>query len=123
MAGFADGERRARRRGGCGGGREATDGAVALGERTTAAVAAPRLFASRRRHTGFDCGWSSDVCSSDLGGLLVTVIGVGTIAAYGVVRLADRYGRRGIMMVTILGYALFSGLTGLARGPYDFAAY
>src|SRR2546430_17483205 len=26
------------------------------------------LFSSRRRHTRFDCDWSSDVCSSDLGG-------------------------------------------------------
>src|SRR6516165_11337004 len=25
------------------------------------------LFSSRRRHTSFDCDWSSDVCSSDLG--------------------------------------------------------
>src|SRR2546430_10766982 len=25
----------------------------------------PLLFASRRRHTRFDCDWSSDVCSSD----------------------------------------------------------
>src|SRR5256886_1054350 len=24
------------------------------------------FFSSRRRHTGFDCDWSSDVCSSDL---------------------------------------------------------
>src|SRR2546430_8813878 len=24
------------------------------------------LFSSRRRHTRFGCGWSSDVCSSDL---------------------------------------------------------
>src|SRR2546430_13388800 len=24
------------------------------------------FFASRRRHTRFDCDWSSDVCSSDL---------------------------------------------------------
>src|SRR2546430_5768558 len=35
-------------------------------------VAKPRLFwllfffSSRRRHTRFDCDWSSDVCSSDL---------------------------------------------------------
>src|SRR5256886_5204336 len=28
----------------------------------------PRVFfSSRRRHTRFDCDWSSDVCSSDLG--------------------------------------------------------
>src|SRR2546430_9993708 len=29
------------------------------------------FFSSRRRHTRFDCDWSSDVCSSDLGGLRV----------------------------------------------------
>src|SRR2546427_2195658 len=28
------------------------------------------FFSSRRRHTRFDCDWSSDVCSSDLGGEL-----------------------------------------------------
>src|SRR3989475_11990214 len=28
------------------------------------------FFSSRRRHTRFDCDWSSDVCSSDLGGLI-----------------------------------------------------
>src|SRR5688572_31309721 len=28
------------------------------------------FFSSRRRHTRFDCDWSSDVCSSDL--MLVT---------------------------------------------------
>src|SRR2546427_2529148 len=29
------------------------------------------FFSSRRRHTRFDCDWSSDVCSSDLVGLLM----------------------------------------------------
>src|SRR5256886_3041062 len=33
------------------------------------------FFSSRRRHTRFDCDWSSDVCSSDLAGL---VAGMGT---------------------------------------------
>src|SRR5256886_13181415 len=28
------------------------------------------FFSSRRRHTRFDCDWSSDVCSSDLGSLV-----------------------------------------------------
>src|SRR5256886_5740407 len=32
------------------------------------------FFSSRRRHTRFDCDWSSDVCSSDL-----VNIGAGTI--------------------------------------------
>src|SRR2546430_11434738 len=27
------------------------------------------FFSSRRRHTRFDCDWSSDVCSSDLDGI------------------------------------------------------
>src|SRR2546430_12408501 len=30
------------------------------------------FFSSRRRHTRFDCDWSSDVCSSDLGSLMST---------------------------------------------------
>src|SRR2546430_5430253 len=30
------------------------------------------FFSSRRRHTRFDCDWSSDVCSSDLGGAKVS---------------------------------------------------
>src|SRR2546430_7116767 len=30
------------------------------------------FFSSRRRHTRFDCDWSSDVCSSDLAILLET---------------------------------------------------
>src|SRR2546427_7661928 len=29
------------------------------------------FFSSRRRHTRFDCDWSSDVCSSDLGARFV----------------------------------------------------
>src|SRR5688572_33498710 len=31
------------------------------------------FFSSRRRHTRFDCDWSSDVCSSDLGGVVLTL--------------------------------------------------
>src|SRR5579859_1962779 len=32
------------------------------------------FFSSRRRHTRFDCDWSSDVCSSDLGGRRYSII-------------------------------------------------
>src|SRR2546430_4776933 len=35
------------------------------------------FFSSRRRHTRFDCDWSSDVCSSDL--LTIDVVEVGTV--------------------------------------------
>src|SRR5688572_33020296 len=31
------------------------------------------FFSSRRRHTRFDCDWSSDVCSSDLYGAPLTI--------------------------------------------------
>src|SRR2546430_6620553 len=30
------------------------------------------FFSSRRRHTRFDCDWSSDVCSSDLNVLAIS---------------------------------------------------
>src|SRR2546430_6573190 len=45
------------------------------------------FFSSRRRHTRFDCDWSSDVCSSDLGdkhfdtnGFLIRPAPVGTLS-------------------------------------------
>src|SRR2546430_4182575 len=36
------------------------------------------FFSSRRRHTRFDCDWSSDVCSSDLMNHHVPALHVGT---------------------------------------------
>src|SRR5688572_32674371 len=33
------------------------------------------FFSSRRRHTRFDCDWSSDVCSSDLITSLIVCLG------------------------------------------------
>src|SRR2546427_12539327 len=41
------------------------------------------FFSSRRRHTRFDCDWSSDVCSSDLE--------LGRSFKLGVIRLTERY--------------------------------
>src|SRR2546427_10905679 len=32
------------------------------------------FFSSRRRHTRFDCDWSSDVCSSDLPGIFLSCL-------------------------------------------------
>src|SRR2546430_5591291 len=54
------------------------------------------FFSSRRRHTRFDCDWSSDVCSSDLAtaaralagwtpraaGIAATVVGAGIFSAF-----------------------------------------
>src|SRR2546430_17110008 len=42
------------------------------------------FFSSRRRHTRFDCDWSSDVCSSDLMAVPAAVVrDGGTISAVG----------------------------------------
>src|SRR2546430_3236546 len=39
----------------------------------------PFFFSSRRRHTRFDCDWSSDVCSSDLQMSVTGVLAVGML--------------------------------------------
>jgi putative MFS transporter len=57
------------------------------------------------------------------GGLLGSVISLGTVLAFVLVRLADRWGRRRVLAITILGYATFTFFTGLSRTPYDFALY
>ena len=55
-------------------------------------------------------------------GTMVTIINLGTIMAYWLVRKADTLGRRGLLSVTIAGYAFFTFLTGLAPNIYVFAA-
>lgn len=54
-------------------------------------------------------------------GLLVAAINFGTIVAYLLVRKADSWGRRRVMMLTIVGYTVFSFLSGLAPNVYVFA--
>src|SRR5205085_6941619 len=51
------------------------------------------FFSSRRRHTRFDCDWSSDVCSSDLaiGGARVTGAQLGAAFIRPNPRRPDRY--------------------------------
>src|SRR2546430_17465796 len=41
------------------------------------------FFSSRRRHTRFDCDWSSDVCSSDLDSQSVLIFGAWCDRQYG----------------------------------------
>src|SRR5438270_2959791 len=41
------------------------------------------FFSSRRRHTRFDCDWSSDVCSSDLDGNRIHILPLGVYKAPG----------------------------------------
>src|SRR2546430_9698178 len=45
------------------------------------------FFSSRRRHTRFDCDWSSDVCSSDLANWTFIIFG----AIHGIVLPMERF--------------------------------
>jgi putative MFS transporter len=57
------------------------------------------------------------------GGRIVSLIGIGTVLAYVIVRQADRWGRRRVLMLAILGYATFTFLTGFSRGVYSFTLF
>src|SRR5438477_10114691 len=47
------------------------------------------FFSSRRRHTRLTCDWSSDVCSSDLNGYIVTSRGGDWLTQLGVGQLVQ----------------------------------
>ena len=55
------------------------------------------------------------------GGVLFAVVNSGTVLAWLLIRRADVWGRRKLMMVTILGYTFFTFLTGLAPNVWWFA--
>ena len=57
------------------------------------------------------------------GGLLVAFINAGTVLAYVLVRKADHWGRRRLLMLTIAGYTVCTFLTGLAPGVWAFALF
>ncbi|MGE0827115.1 MAG: MFS transporter [Candidatus Binatia bacterium] len=56
-------------------------------------------------------------------GFAVSLISVGTIAAFLPVRLADRYGRRPVFLAAATGYTFFTVLTAFSVGLYDFVVY
>src|SRR2546430_11862305 len=65
------------------------------------------FFSSRRRHTRFDCDWSSDVCSSDLGTSSSAVPAQAALAARrgapgssGSVRWSLQWTFRGVVVVS-----------------------
>jgi MFS transporter, putative metabolite:H+ symporter len=60
--------------------------------------------------------------SESASGLLVGLSNIGTIAAFLLVRQADRWGRKGVLSVTIVGYTVCSLLSGLAPNPWIFGA-
>jgi MFS transporter, putative metabolite:H+ symporter len=53
-------------------------------------------------------------------GLLAGVVNLGTLLAYVLVSRADRWGRKRVLGVTILGYALFTFFSGLAPNAWVF---
>lgn len=55
-------------------------------------------------------------------GLMVALINVGAILSFLIVYLADRYGRRPLLIITIAGYTICSLLTGFAGSVWAFAA-
>ncbi len=58
--------------------------------------------------------------SETAAGVLVGTINAGTVIAYLLVRRADRWGRKRVLSMTIIGYALASFLTGLSPNVYVF---
>ncbi len=54
------------------------------------------------------------------GGALVAFVSAGTMIAYVLVRTADRWGRKRVLSLTILGYAVCSFLSGLAPNALTF---
>lgn len=55
------------------------------------------------------------------GSSLVALVGVGMVVAYFFTRLADRWGRRSILCISLGGYPVLSGLSALSAGPISFA--
>ena len=56
-------------------------------------------------------------------GLLNLIIRIGALASFLVLMLADRFGRRPLIIFAILGYALFTGLTGFAGNVGSFTLW
>jgi len=59
--------------------------------------------------------------SEAMGALTVSIINIGTILAFFLVRKADRWGRKQVMTITIAGYTIFSFLSALAPNIWVFA--
>ncbi len=55
-------------------------------------------------------------------GLLNSVIRLGVMASFVFLLFADRFGRRNLMLVTVVGFTLFNGLTAFVTDKYQFVA-
>jgi MFS transporter, putative metabolite:H+ symporter len=75
-------------------------------------LALAQILPNLRQDMGLDKG--------DAGWLLM-VVNFGAVLSYLLVRMADRWGRRRMLTVTIAGYTLFTFLSGLAPEVISFA--
>ena len=55
-------------------------------------------------------------------GLIFSITRVGIVASFFLLLFADRFGRRLLLFVTVLGFGAATGLTALARDPFEFTA-
>ncbi|MDG1481498.1 MAG: MFS transporter [Myxococcota bacterium] len=56
-------------------------------------------------------------------GLMISVINIGTVFAFLLIRKADAWGRRRVLTITIAGYTIFTGLTALSQSIWDFTLF
>ena len=56
-------------------------------------------------------------------GAMLSLIGVGAVVSLLITVQADRYGRRRLLLITVAGYGICTGLTALAQGPIDFVLW
>jgi MFS transporter, putative metabolite:H+ symporter len=75
-------------------------------------IALSQILPELRASFGLGPEWS---------GYILGFVNLGSILAYFLVRLADRWGRRRVLTLTIAGYTVFTFLSGLAPDVYSFA--
>jgi MFS transporter, putative metabolite:H+ symporter len=56
-------------------------------------------------------------------GLIASIVRFGTVMSFLVISCSDRVGRKPVISVTVLGYGLFTMLTGLSRGLVTFTLF
>ena len=61
--------------------------------------------------------------STEAIGLAVSAIAVGTIVAFFVIQQGDRFGRRPLLIFTVLGYTIATGLTAISQGIVTFVIF
>ncbi|MBW2280073.1 MAG: MFS transporter [Deltaproteobacteria bacterium] len=56
-------------------------------------------------------------------GVIFAINRLGMVGSFFLLLFADRWGRRNLMMITIVGFAFFNGMTAVAGDKFEFCAY